>query len=315
MNTAIRAMGRSLRRTWDEGARLERAAFVIGGVLFAWGLVNLVVLIVTGGPWTGPTSLRKAATFGLSFGLTLATVAWATHHIRLGTLGRRVLLGGFTLACVVETALVSMQAWRHVPSHFNFTTPFDAAVAGALAFGGLLIVVLVLGFTLSAFRAVGQNSPSMRLALRFGFVVLMAAMGIGAAMIAVGVPMSRTDPQAAFDTAGFLKPAHAVTMHAILVIPGLAWLLTFTTWPETARTRVVMLGAGGYLLLSAVVVGESIAHTSVLAAPLVPTLLSLAGLAALLVAGGIASYGVLFRRPDTADIGEHFPATVHESVT
>ena len=315
MNTVIRAMGRSLRRSWDEGTRLERAAFVIGAVLFAWGLANLVVLIVTGGPWTGPTSLRKAATFGLSFGLTLATVAWVTHFIRLGTRGRRVLLGGFTIACVVETTLVSMQAWRHVPSHFNFTTPVDAAVAYALAFGGLLIVVLVLGFTLSAFRAVGQNSPSMRLALRFGFVVLMAAMGLGAAMIAVGVPMSRTDPQAAFDTAGFLKPAHAVTMHAILVIPGLAWLLNFTSWPETTRTRIVALGAGGYLLLSAVVVGESIAHTSVLAAPPVPTLLSLAGLAALLAAGGIAGYGALVRRPDAAAAHDHFPAAVQESVT
>jgi len=315
MNTVIPAMGRSLRRSWDEGTPVERAAFVVGAVLVAWGLVNVVVLLVTGGPWTGPTSLRKAATFGLSFGLTLASVVWATHFVRLGTVARLVLVGGFTFSCVMETALVSMQAWRRVPSHFNFTTPFDAAVAGALAFGGLLIVLLVLGFTLSAFRQVGGNSPSMKLALRFGFVVLMAAMGLGAAMIAVGVPMSRTDPQAAFDTAGFLKPAHAVTMHAILVIPGLAWLLTFTTWPETVRTRLVALGAGGYLLLSATVIGESIAHTSVLSAPPVPTLLSLAGLVALLAAGGIAAYGALFRRPDAAGSSERFPATVHESVT
>ncbi len=315
VRNAIRAMGRSLRRSWDEGTAVERAAFVIGGVLFTSGLVNLVVLIVSGGPWTGPTSLRKAATFGLSFGLTLATVAWVTHFVRLSTLGRRVLLGGFTLACVTETSLVSMQAWRGVPSHFNFETPFDAAVAGALAFGGLVIVVLVLGFTLSAFRGTGESSPSMRLALRFGFVILMVALGVGAAMIAVGVPMTRTDPQAAYTTAGFLKPAHAVTMHAILVIPGLAWLLGFTAWPESARMRVVGLGAGGYLLLSAVVVAESIARVSPLSAPLVPTLLSLAGLAALVAAGGIAVYGALYRRGGTADTREHFPVTLHESVT
>jgi hypothetical protein len=308
MNTAIRAMGRSLRRSWDEGTRIERAAVVIGGVLFVSGLAHLAVLIVSGGPWTGPTSLRKAATFGLSFGLTLVTVAWVTHFIRLGRTGRRVLLGGFTAACVLETALVSMQAWRGVPSHFNFTTPFDAAVAAALAFGGLVIVALVLGFTLAAFRGVGANSPSMRLAMRFGFVVLTAAMAVGAAMIAIGVPMSRTDPQAAFETAGFLKPAHAVTMHAILVIPGLAWLLTFTTWPESVRMRIVQLGAAGYLLVTVVVVVESITRVSPLAAPLVPTLLSLAGLAALLAAGGIAGYGALYRR---ADRGTHLPTSVH----
>ncbi|MGH3759631.1 hypothetical protein [Actinophytocola sp.] len=315
MNTAIRAMGRSLRRSWDEGTRVERAAFVVGAVLFASGLVNLLVLVATGGPWTGPTSLRKAATFGLSFGLTLATVAWVTHFIQLGTAAQRVLLGGFTLACAVETALVSMQAWRAVPSHFNFTTPFDAAVATSLAFGGLLIVVLVLGFTLSAFRHVGRNSPSMRLALRFGFVVLMVALALGAAMIAVGVPMSRTDPRAAFETAGFLKPAHAVTMHAILVIPGLAWLLTFTSWPEPVRMRLVRLGAGGYLLLSAVVVAESIVRVSPLSASLVPTLLSLAGLGALATAGGIAVYGALYRRPEQTGARRNLPASAHESVT
>jgi hypothetical protein len=308
-------MGASLRRSWDEGTGTERAAFVLGGVLFASGLVNLVVLVVSGGSWTGPTSLRKAVTFGLSFGLTLATVAWVTHFIQLGVAGRRLLLGGFTLACVAETALVSMQSWRGVPSHFNFETPFDATVAMALAFGGMAIVVLTLGFTLAAFRRVGRNSPSMRLAMRFGFAILMVALGLGAAMIAVGVPMSRTDPDLAYTTAGFLKPAHAVTMHAILVIPGLAWLLTFTSWPESTRMRVVRLGAGGYLLLSAVVVGESIVKVDPLSAPPVPALLSLAGLAALVAAGAIAAYGALRRRRDTAVDRGHVPASVHESVT
>jgi hypothetical protein len=177
----------------------------------------------------------------------------------------------------------------------------------ALALGGLVIVVLVLAFTLAAFRRVGRNAPSMRLALRFGFVVLMVAMATGAAMIAMGVPMSRTDPRAAFETAGFLKPAHAVTMHAILVIPGLAWLLTFTSWPESVRTRIVQLGAGGYALVSAVVMAESIAHVDPLSAPPVPMLASLVGLGALVAAGGIAGYGALSRR--------QFPTSGHESVT
>lgn len=313
MNTVIRAMGRSLGRSWTEGTRTEHIAFVVGGVLFAGGLAHVVYLLATGGSWIGPVSLRKAATFGLSFGLTLATVTWATHFVRLRPVLRRVLLGGFTAACVAETFLVSLQAWRGVPSHFNFQTPFDAAIAGMLAFGGVVIVVLVLAFTLSAMRGVGPNSPSMRLALRYGFVVLAAAMGIGAAMIAVGVPLSRTDPQAAFETGGFLKPAHAVTMHAVLVLPGLAWLLTFTTWAERVRMRIVQLGIAGYTLLAAVVLAESIAKVSPLDAPLVPTLLSLAGLLALVAAGLAAGYGVLYRR--TVDSDERSPAPVQESVT
>ncbi len=312
MITAIPAMGRSLRRSWTEGTRTERTAFVVGGVLFASGLVHVAVLLVTGGSWEGPISLRKAATFGLSFGLTLASVGWATHFVRVGATARRVLLAGFTVACVLETLLVSMQAWRGVPSHFNFQTPFDSAVAGSLAFGGLLIVVLVLAFTIAAFRGVGKSSPSMRLAMRYGFVVLTVAMGVGAAMIAIGVPMSRTDPQAAFETAGFLKPAHAVTMHAILVLPGLAWLLTFTSWAEPVRLRIVRLGVAGYTVLGGVVIAESIAKVSPLDAPLVPALLSLAGLAALVAAGLLAGFGALYRR--TVDSGPQLPTTARESV-
>jgi hypothetical protein len=54
MNTAIRAMGSSLRRSWTEGTRTERVAYVVGGVLFASGLAHVGYLLVTGGSWTGP---------------------------------------------------------------------------------------------------------------------------------------------------------------------------------------------------------------------------------------------------------------------
>src|SRR5690242_19423367 len=102
----------SLKDSWRDGSRIQRVAFVVGAVLFASGLTHVVILLVTGGSWTGPTSLRKAATFGLSFGLTLATVAWVSHLIPLTGRSRNVLIGAFTAVSVVETALVSMQAWR-----------------------------------------------------------------------------------------------------------------------------------------------------------------------------------------------------------
>jgi hypothetical protein len=217
---------KSLKDSWRDGSRVERVAFVVGGLLFLSGLTHVVVLLVTGGSWTGPTSLRKAATFGLSFGLTLATVAWVAHLVPLTGRSRTVLLGAFTAVSVVETALVSMQAWRGVPSHFNFETGFDTAVSMTLAAGGFVIIATIIGMTLAAFRAGGRQTAAMRLALRFGFGTLLVALAVGAAMIATGSAAARgPDPSIAYETAGFLKPAHAVTMHAILVIPGLAWLI------------------------------------------------------------------------------------------
>jgi hypothetical protein len=271
---------------------VERLAYVVGAVLFASGLAHLALLVSSGGSWTGPLSIRKPTTFGLSFGLTLVSVTWATSFLRLRPRIRTLVLGAFTAASVVEVTLVSVQFWRGVPSHFNFETGLDSAITGTLAAGGGVIVAAVTTWTVTAFRAVADARPSMRLALRFGFVVLLLAMGIGAAMIATGTA-ARDNPQLAYTTAGFLKPAHAVAMHAILVIPGLAWLLTFTRWPEARRLAVVRLGVAGYLLLTAVIVVESFTHVAPLAAPFAAMLLTSAALSALITAGAIALYGLI----------------------
>jgi hypothetical protein len=286
----------SLRDSWRDGSRVERVAFAVGGLLFLSGLTHVVVLLVTGGSWTGPTSLRKAATFGLSFGLTLATVAWVSHLVPLTGRSRTVLLGAFTAVSVVETALVSMQAWRGVPSHFNFETGFDTAVSTTLAAGGFVIIATIIGMTLAVFRAGARQTAAMRLALRFGFATLLVALAVGAAMIATGSVAARgADPSIAYETAGFLKPAHAVTMHAILVIPGLAWLLSFTRWSENQQINIVRLSIVGYTVLALVIIIESVTHTPPLAAPPLAMAVSGLGLTALAAAGVLGVYGVLAR--------------------
>lgn len=292
--TTISRLADSLTRSWTEGSRVERIAYVVGGLLFLSGLVHLLVLVVSGGTWTGPVSLRKPTTFGLSFGLTLATVAWVTHFVPMTPRTRNLVLGAFTVTCVVETSLVSMQAWRGVPSHFNFETPFDTAVSMTLAAGGFAIVITTVAMTLTAFRASKVESAAMRLALRFGFATLLVALGVGAAMIATGSVAARgPDPSVAYTTAGFLRPAHAVTMHAILVIPGLAWLLSFTRWGENQQLNIVRLGVAGYALLSIVIIVESVTHTSPLSAPPLAMAVSGLGLAVLLTAGALGLFGVL----------------------
>ena len=121
----------SLGSFWQQGRRVERVAYLVGVLLLTSGLVHLGILIIGGGSWQGPLSLRKPMSFGFSFGLTLITIVWVASFLRLGNRRRMLLLGAFTAACVLETALVSLQAWRGVPSHFNVATPFDASIARA----------------------------------------------------------------------------------------------------------------------------------------------------------------------------------------
>ena len=111
---------------------VRRVSYVISALLVVSGLVHLGVLLVTHGSWHGPVSWRKPMTFGLSFGLTLATITWLSSYVRL----RAWLLGGFAAACVLEVALITVQAWRRTPSHFNLSTPLDGVIARTLAAGG-----------------------------------------------------------------------------------------------------------------------------------------------------------------------------------
>ena len=123
---------------WKDGQRAERTGYLIGALLVVSGLIHLAILLIAGGSWQGPVSLRKPTTFGISFGLTLITVVWVASFLRLGDRARGLLLRAFTLACALETALVTLQAWRGVPSHFNLETTFDGLVARVLAGGGLI---------------------------------------------------------------------------------------------------------------------------------------------------------------------------------
>ncbi|WP_279581300.1 hypothetical protein [Fodinicola feengrottensis] len=150
---------------------------------------------------------------------------------------------------------MTMQAWRGVPSHYNLETTFDGIVARTLAVGGAVLVVTIVTLTILSFRSAPDTAPSMRLAVRAGLLCLDAALAVGVAMIAKGMLLVfEGQQQLAYATGGSLKPEHAVTMHAVLVLPVLAWLLTFTRWSERRRGQVVWLGIAGYALAAVLVV-------------------------------------------------------------
>jgi hypothetical protein len=242
---------------------IERVGYIVGALLLASGLIHLAILLLSGGSWDGPLSMRKAVTFGLSFGLTVMTIVWVASWVRLRDRLRTVLLGAFALASVVETLLVTLQVWRGVPSHFNIETAFDASIARSLAFGGASLVLIIIVLTLASFRANPAVPISMRVAVRAGFAILLVALAVGGLMIARGMQLvSAGDPQAAYATGGVYKPIHGVTMHAVLVLPMLAWLLTFTDWSERRRLTIVLLAVAAYIAISGIVAAVTLMASS-----------------------------------------------------
>jgi hypothetical protein len=234
--------------TWWAATRpIERVCFLVGAVLMLAGVFHLGVLVVSGGPWDGPVSWRKPATFGLSFGLTLVAVTWVTSYLRVSPLMRTVLLAVFAADCVVEVAGITVQAWRGVPSHFNVSTAANRSVSMMLAAGGMVLIVVLVAFAVPALRGNPALPVRMRLALRAGFATMLVGLATGAAMIARGVTLVNTgQQQLAYELGGFLKPVHAVSLHGVLVLPAVAWLLGRIGWSETRRTRAVALAVTLY---------------------------------------------------------------------
>ncbi|OIJ64697.1 hypothetical protein WN71_027535 [Streptomyces mangrovisoli] len=233
---------------WWTGLRpVERAAVATGAVLILSGLAHLVVFAVDGGPWFGPVSWRKPVTFGLSFGVTLIAVCWVTSYVRVRPRPRAALLLVLAADCVLEVGGITLQAWRRVPSHLDMETPFDTVVSMALAVGGAVLVVVLTLFAVASFRQRPTGPVGMARAVRSGFAILLVALVSGAAMIARGVFLVRTGhQQAAYASTAPLKPLHGVSLHAVLVLPVLAWLLSRTSWSERTRMRVVTAAVGCY---------------------------------------------------------------------
>ena len=201
---------------------------------------------------------------------------------------------------MIETALVSLQAWRGVPSHFNIDTTFDALVARTLAVGGLALIATVAGLSITAFRANPRIPASLRIAIRIGFIALFAALLVGASMIAKGMKLVFAgNPQAAYATGGTFKPTHAVAMHVILLLPAQAWLLSFTGWSERRRMGVVLLAATGY---AGVIVVVALGNLMGMGLDLTPVAVVAALAALALLASGILTLAGLAGSPTTDGI-------------
>jgi LPXTG-motif cell wall-anchored protein len=231
-----------------------------GGLLFISGVVHALLMLGSGATWSGAVSLRKPVTFGISMGLALWTLGWVID--RLPSRPRREAILAWTLAGsgLIEVALITVQAWRGVPSHFNFTTATDSAVFAVM---GVMILLFVVGFVgLTVWAVVNRPSdPSTRLVVFAGLFLMLLGLGIGQWVINLGTEMAESLGHAP-DTVtaganGVAKFPHAMGLHGIqlfivaLVGSSLAGLGT------RARLQSLSMIVAGYTSL----VAWSIIHT------------------------------------------------------
>ncbi len=201
-----------------------RVSLVIGGALFASGLYHLVLLWMTSADWSGPVSLRKPGLFGVSAGVTVWSIAWVLTQIVPRRNDRRFATL-MSLGLLLEVGLITIQQWRGVPSHFNRTTPLDAAIETIML---VLILLVTVGISLLCVRSrrLLPMPESRAISIRAGMWLLLFSCGLGfLATVAGQINLATGLPPETWGNAGVLKFPHGAALHAIQALPLLSLLL------------------------------------------------------------------------------------------
>ncbi|MES1157809.1 MAG: hypothetical protein ABUL67_01795 [Haliangium ochraceum] len=245
-------------RTWPRGPIVRRWAsvppphqplVVVAVASFAWLLACLALQAVDGRTVLGVSTWVKPAKFAASISLTAATLAWLLRAVVLSPRATRRVVTVVAVAFALELLIISVQAARGVPSHFNNATRVDGLLFSVMGVG---IVAATLALAAVAVRAFRQrfSDPVLGWGIRFGFVALLLGSAVGGVMPrptagqvealragqpapfvgahAVGVP----DGGPGLPVSGWaieggdLRVSHFLGLHGFQVLPMLGWIVS-----------------------------------------------------------------------------------------
>ncbi|WP_063040191.1 hypothetical protein [Nocardia pseudovaccinii] len=280
-------------------------------------LFSIGGLIVDDRVLTGLPIWAKAVKFALSVLIYAVTWAWLIAQL---TRWRRVAWWAGTVAAVglgVELAVIVTQIVRGTTSHFNFTTPLDAALWDTMGLSIIVVWVATLVVSLVLFRNPTPD-PARNAAIRYGAALSLIGAALGMLMVmptpaqretgsaiqgahTVGLPDGGPGlPILGWSTAGGdLRIPHFVGMHAVQLLPLVVMALEFGARRipalQSARSRaaLVTVTAATFGSLLAVLTWQALRGQSVVH-PDAPTLLALALIAS--AATGSAAM-IILRRP------------------
>lgn len=246
--------------------RWPRILWLTGAVLLVTMVAHIAALVITGGPVSGPVSLRKPATFAEAGWLISWSAAAILPRLQTRAWQRHLIGASVILFSVGETAIMAVQAWRGVPSHYNFSTPLDAALMRVGA-GGTAAIFLI-GTVVLLVSAVRSRdiAASLRLGIVAGIVVLIIGCVIGFVMISNNSGVYQGSIGAGFtrQTAAYLGPSaatvgpqylllrpataggdlvapHVIAIHGLVLLAVPAVALTRTAMTRGRQLRLVVI--------------------------------------------------------------------------
>jgi hypothetical protein len=207
---------------WKSFTRIEKTAVL--ALLFS-GFGHIPFLFIRQVGWDDAISFRKPILFGISGGLTLWSLLYVIHL--LGYSKRmRFVSNALIFTLIPEVALITMQTWRGVPSHFNDSGLINSSIEVAMLILILIATAMIFWLSYRVFQkgALDSITPAMKLALQAGLVYLAISCSIGIAISAIGKQQIASGGAAEiYGGQGVLKFPHGIAIHAIQTLAVLAW--------------------------------------------------------------------------------------------
>ena len=275
--TLVGATQQGLSRLWRADRTLTVAALLMLGALavFVAGLA-MDPRVITGAP-----AWLKPAKFAISTAVYMFTLAWVFTYLSEWPRLRR-LVGRATAAIfILEVTIIALQAWRGTTSHFNVSTPLNAALFAVM--GSAIVVQTLVSASVAVvlWRQTFQDR-ALGWALRLGMVITIAGASLGGLMTrpteaqrqeiatthevsivgahTVGAPDGGPGlPGTGWSVEhGDLRVPHFIGLHALQVLPVITLLLWRRRIEDVRRVRLMLVAGGSYAAVFSILIWQAL---------------------------------------------------------
>jgi len=293
-------------RLADPRPSAARTVLAIGAALSTVALAIAVLgLILDPTQLTGMPAWMKPAKFAFSIAIYLLTMRWILSFVRGHARLLLVLSTVIVVGLIAEIFLVELQVIRGTTSHFNEATDFDAGVFYTM--GGIVTIVVIATIAAGVLALLQRGlDAGLAAGLRWGIAVCVLGMLAAVTMIfnrgwndSGGHTVGAVDGGAGMPITGWslehgdLRIGHFVGLHALQLLPLLAWgLARFTSLDARSRARLLNIAGATYTAVVVLLVWQALRGQSLLQ----PDVLTL-GAAAVLAVVAATSVVVVLGQP------------------
>jgi hypothetical protein len=283
------SVNHSLRQAWATNRLLTMSA------LLHVALIPLVLLAAVVDPKTimGQPAWIKPLKFAISISVYSFTFLWLLSYVQGFDRAKRIAANTTAVAFLVESIIIIGQVVRGTTSHFNNTTPFDAALYQIM---GGFITLVAMADLLVAIVLIRQRLPDRAFtwSLRLGVLLAFVGMAVAFLMTSGPTPEQRARMEAGeivtsigahsvgvedggpglpllgwSTEGGDLRVPHFVGLHGLQLLPFVGWLLTRPALrrrlPAAHRLLLVWIAGLGYLGLTILFTWQALRGQSIVA--------------------------------------------------